>query len=82
MRATFPDTGVLRPRFRLTSWDIVVIPLVIVAILLLTIAFQGASQPFNETTPDLTVSLNPANLPSVEAAHESEAIPLPSRRVG
>ncbi len=63
MRATFPDTGVLRPRFRLTSWDIVVIPLVIVAILLLTIAFQGASQPFDETTPDLTVSLNPANLP-------------------
>ncbi|MBO9338596.1 MAG: ABC transporter permease, partial [Chloroflexus sp.] len=63
MRVTFPDAGVLRPRFRLTPWDLVVVPLVIVAILLLTVAFQGASQPFDETTPDLTVSLNPANLP-------------------
>ncbi|MCL6540826.1 MAG: ABC transporter permease subunit [Roseiflexus sp.] len=63
MRVTFPDAGVLRPRFRLTPWDLVVVPLVIVAILLLTVAFQGASQPFDETTPDLIVSLNPANLP-------------------
>jgi len=63
MRTTFPDSGVLRPRFRLTPWDLVVVPLVIVAILLLTIAFQGASQPFDEMTPDLTVSLNPTNLP-------------------
>jgi NitT/TauT family transport system permease protein len=54
MRVTFPDAGVLRPRFRLTPWDLVVVPLVIVAILLLTVAFQGASQPFDETTPDLT----------------------------
>ncbi len=41
MRVTFPDAGVLRPRFRLTPWDLVVVPLVIVAILLLTVAFQA-----------------------------------------
>ncbi|WP_322494512.1 ABC transporter permease [Chloroflexus sp.] len=63
MRATFPDAGVLRPRLKLTPWDVVVAPLVITAILLLTIAFQGASQPFDAATPDLTVSLDPANLP-------------------
>jgi NitT/TauT family transport system permease protein len=44
MRVTFTDVGALRPHFRVTSWDLVVVPLVIVAILLLTIAFQGVSQ--------------------------------------
>jgi len=63
MRTTFPDAGVLRPRFKLTPWDFIVIPLVIVVILLLTIAFRGASQPFDAATPDLTVSLDPLNLP-------------------
>lgn len=64
MRTTFPDAGVLRPRLKLTPWDAVVVPLIIVIILLLTIAFQGASQPFDvATTPDLTVSLDPINLP-------------------
>lgn len=63
MRATFPDAGVLRPRFKLTPWDLVVVPLVIVVILLLTIAFRGAAQPFDAATPDLTVSLDPRNLP-------------------
>ncbi|MCS6882555.1 MAG: ABC transporter permease subunit [Oscillochloridaceae bacterium] len=63
MRATFPDAGVLRPRFKLTPWDLVVVPLVIVVILLLTIAFRGAAQPFDAASPDLTVSLDPRNLP-------------------
>lgn len=63
MRATFPDAGALRPRFKLTPWDLVVVPLVIVVILLLTIAFRGAAQPFDAATPDLSVSLDPRNLP-------------------
>lgn len=63
MKLTFPDTRVLRPRLRLTPWDLAVIPLIMGGLLLLTIAARGASAPFDVGTPDLTVDLNPANLP-------------------
>jgi len=63
VKQTYPDAGVLRPKFRLTRWDLVVVPLVLVAILLLTVAYRGATVAFDPAAPDLTVDLDPRNLP-------------------
>ena len=64
MRLTFPSRGAMEPRSQLFSrWDLFVIPLMLAILLLLTLAFRGATAPFDEGTPDLTVSLDPANLP-------------------
>jgi NitT/TauT family transport system permease protein len=64
MKLTFPSRGAMEPRSRLFSrWDLFVIPLMLAILLLLTLAFRGASVPFDESTPDLTVNLDPANLP-------------------
>jgi NitT/TauT family transport system permease protein len=65
VREQFPSreelAGQLRSPF--SSWDLLVIPLILVGLLLLTIAFQGAAAPFGAGSPDLTVTLDPANLP-------------------
>jgi NitT/TauT family transport system permease protein len=63
MRLNFPSPDVLRPRPYFSRWDLIVIPFVPVAIALITIAVRGASVPFDPSTPDLTVSLDPINLP-------------------
>lgn len=65
MRVLFPSreelAGELRSSF--SRWDLVVIPLILVGLILLTIAFRGAAVPFGVDTPDLTVRLDPRNLP-------------------
>jgi NitT/TauT family transport system permease protein len=63
VKRLFPSPEALRPRPWLSRWDLLVLPLVLVIAYLLTLAFQGASVPFGPEAPDLTVDLNPANLP-------------------
>ena len=64
MMRMFPSAESIRPRRVLFStWDLLVIPLVLVLLYLLTVAFRGAMAPFGPETPDLTVSLDPVNLP-------------------
>lgn len=64
MDTTFPSRGSVAPRGRFFSrWDLVVIPLILAGLVLLTVAFRGASVPFDANTPDLTVDLDPRNLP-------------------
>jgi NitT/TauT family transport system permease protein len=65
MRALFPTRGRLAGSLlRSFPWqDVIVVPLVLVGLLLLTVAFRGASSRFDASTPDLTVSLDPRHLP-------------------
>lgn len=63
MRRFFPSPDSLRPRAPFSRWDLVVIPGVLVLLSLLTVALEGATQPFGPRSPDLTVSLEPAHLP-------------------
>ncbi|MER3490179.1 MAG: ABC transporter permease [Meiothermus sp.] len=63
MRRVFPSPEALRPRAPFSRWDLVVIPGVLVLMALLTLALRGATEPFGPTSPDLTVSLDPAHLP-------------------
>jgi NitT/TauT family transport system permease protein len=63
MRRVFPSPEALRPRAPFSRWDLVVIPGVLVLFLLLTLALRGATEPFGPASPDLTVSLDPVNLP-------------------
>jgi NitT/TauT family transport system permease protein len=61
----FPSREEVSGQFRasFSLWDLLVIPLILTGLLLLTIAFRGAAAPFSAQTPDLTVSLDPINLP-------------------
>src|SRR5271169_4599515 len=63
MQTYYPTDEVLRSRGVFSRWDLIVIPLILTILYLLTVAFRGAAGPFNPTTPDLTVSLDPINLP-------------------
>lgn len=63
MKRVFPSPEVLRPRAPFSRWDLVVIPGVLVLLALLTLALQGATEPFGPASPNLTVSLDPAHLP-------------------
>jgi len=63
VRRVFPSPEALRPRAPFSRWDLVVIPGVLVLFLLLTLALRGATEPFGPASPDLTVSLDPVNLP-------------------
>ncbi|GCE45800.1 NitT/TauT family transport system permease protein [Thermosporothrix hazakensis] len=63
MRFLLPAAGSLKPERYFSRWDFVIIPLFMVLLALLTIAFKGASRPFDEHTPDLLVSLDPVHLP-------------------
>jgi NitT/TauT family transport system permease protein len=63
MKTYFPTDEVLRSRGLFSRWDLLVIPLILAGMYLLTVAFRGAVAPFNPSTPDLTVSLDPINLP-------------------
>ncbi|MGH2549644.1 MAG: ABC transporter permease subunit, partial [Thermomicrobiales bacterium] len=47
----------------ISRWDLVIIPAVLSGLLLLTVAFRGASSTFDASTPDLTVSLDASHLP-------------------
>jgi NitT/TauT family transport system permease protein len=62
-RTTFPSAEALRPHRFFSRWDLVVIPLVLVGLYLLTVAFRGVVVPFAPGTPDMSVSLDPVNLP-------------------
>jgi NitT/TauT family transport system permease protein len=62
MKTYFPSDEALRSRGVFSRWDLIVIPLILASLYLLTIAFRGAVAPFNPSTPDLTVSLDPINL--------------------
>lgn len=65
MKTLFPSWGALSAELRTTfsRSDLLVVPLLFLALVLLTVAFRGAAAPFNAATPDLTVSLDPRNLP-------------------
>ena len=63
MSRTFPSADLLRPSRYFSRWDLIVVPLVFGLLWLLTVGLRGASQPFSGSTPDLTVSLSPLNLP-------------------
>ncbi|GAC1353906.1 MAG: hypothetical protein NVS4B8_17430 [Herpetosiphon sp.] len=63
MNVTFPSADSIKPRRYFSRWDLIVIPLILVGLILLTVALRGASVPYGANTPDLTVSLNPINLP-------------------
>ncbi len=63
MSRTFPSADLLRPSRYFSRWDLIVVPLVFGLLWLLTVGLRGASQPFSGTSPDLTVSLSPLNLP-------------------
>lgn len=63
MRVLFPSRESMISRGPFTRWDLIVLPLLMVGLYLLTVAFQGASVAFSAESPDLTVDLDPANLP-------------------
>lgn len=63
MKNTFSSTGILRPNRYFSRWDFLVIPLVLGLLWLLSVSLRGAEAPFSSATPDLTVNLNPLNLP-------------------
>ena len=63
MNQTFPSRGVLKVRALFSRWDLLALPLIFGALLLLTHSFEAAHAPFKPGTPDLTVSLDPRNLP-------------------
>jgi NitT/TauT family transport system permease protein len=63
INVTFPSPEALRPQRFFSRWDLVVVPLILTSLYLLMVAFRGASLPFAPDTSDLTVSLDPANLP-------------------
>ncbi|MGC4106541.1 MAG: ABC transporter permease subunit [Thermomicrobiales bacterium] len=65
MKALFPSRGRLDSNLRrpFSFADLIVVPLIFCAILLFTKAFEGASTHFDTTSPNLTVSLDPRNLP-------------------
>ncbi len=63
MKLIFPSREVVQPHRFFSRWDLIVIPLMLVGLYLFTLAFRGASIPFTAQTSDLTVSLDPINLP-------------------
>ena len=63
MKRTFPTLGALSVRGYFSRWDLIAVPLILGALLLLALAFQGSRAPFTASTPDLTVSLDPRYLP-------------------
>ncbi|MBF6593770.1 MAG: ABC transporter permease subunit [Thermaceae bacterium] len=63
MNRMFPTPESVRPRRPFSRWDFLVIPGIVVLLVLLDIGFKGAAVPFGPGTPNLTVNLNPANLP-------------------
>ena len=63
MKRTFPTLGVVGVRGYFSRWDLIAVPLILGALLLLALAFQGSREPFAPGTPDLTVSLDPRFLP-------------------
>ena len=63
MKRTFPTLGAVGVRGYFSRWDLIAIPLILGALLLLALAFQGSREPFSPNTPDLTVSLDPRFLP-------------------
>lgn len=63
MNRVFPTPEAVRPRRPFSRWDFLVVPGVIALFVLLEVGLKGAAVPFGPNTPDLTVSLNPANLP-------------------
>jgi NitT/TauT family transport system permease protein len=63
MREFFPSAEAMRPGRYFSKWDLLTIPLMLTGIIWLTLAFEGASSPFNARTPDLAVSLDPVHLP-------------------
>uniref|UniRef100_UPI00286DB11B ABC transporter permease subunit n=1 Tax=Deinococcus sp. TaxID=47478 RepID=UPI00286DB11B len=63
MKRTFPTLGAVTARGYFSRWDLIAVPLILGALLLLALAFQGSREPFAPGTPDLTVSLDPRFLP-------------------
>ena len=63
MKRTFPSLGTVSVRGYFSRWDLIAVPLILGALLLLALAFQGSREPFAPGTPDLTVSLDPRFLP-------------------
>jgi NitT/TauT family transport system permease protein len=63
MKRTFPSLGAVSVRGYFSRWDLIAVPLILGALLLLALAFQGSREPFSPGTPDLTVSLDPRFLP-------------------
>ena len=63
MKRTFPTFGAVTARGYFSRWDLIAVPLILGALLLLALAFQGSREPFAPGTPDLTVSLDPRFLP-------------------
>ena len=63
MKRTFPTLGAVSARGYFSRWDLIAVPLILGALLLLALAFQGSREPFAPNTPDLTVSLDPRFLP-------------------
>ncbi len=63
MKRTFPALGAVSVRGYFSRWDLIAVPLILGAFLLLALAFQGSREPFAPGTPDLTVSLDPRALP-------------------
>ena len=59
MKRTFPTLGAVTARGYFSRWDLIAVPLILGALLLLALAFQGSREPFAPGTPDLTVSLDP-----------------------
>ena len=63
MKRTFTTLGAVTARGYFSRWDLIAVPLILGALLLLALAFQGSREPFAPGTPDLTVSLDPRFLP-------------------
>ncbi len=63
MKRTFPSLGAVSVRGYFSRWDLIAVPLILGALLMLALAFQGSREPFSAGTPDLTVSLDPRFLP-------------------
>src|SRR5690348_7223285 len=63
MKQLFPSRDVVTAHRWFSRADLLVIPLIIVGLFFLTVAFGGAAQPFSAQSPNLTVSLNPVLLP-------------------
>lgn len=63
MNRIFPTPEAVRPHRPFSRWDLLVIPGLIALFVLVELGLKGAAAPFGPNTPNLTVSLNPANLP-------------------
>lgn len=59
----FPTPESVRPHRSFSRWDFLVIPGLIALFMLVELGLKGVAVPFGPNTPNLTVSLDPANLP-------------------